>query len=158
MGRYRVARIDDLPPFVGGAVGYFGYDLVRHVERLPEPPPDDQGLPDMAFLVTDIIVVFDHLKHTITLLTNIFTEEEPDLDAAYQAAARRLMEVKARLRGPYAAARSAHGAARRTGGSPSTSTFEREDYEAAVERSGSTSTRATSSRWCCPSGSSARPR
>ncbi len=100
VGGHRVARLDDLPPFVGGAVGYFGYDLVRHVERLPEAPPDDQGLPDMAFLVTDIIVVFDHLKHTITLLTNLFVDEEPDLDQAFEAAARRLMEVKARLRGP----------------------------------------------------------
>jgi len=98
--RYRVPPVEGLPPFVGGAVGYFGYDCVRHVERLPSAPPDDLGLPDMAFLLTDVIVVFDHLQHTITLLTNIFVEEEPDLDAAYREAVERLAEVKDRLRAP----------------------------------------------------------
>jgi anthranilate synthase component 1 len=98
--RYQGPALEGLPPFVGGAVGYFGYDCVRHVEHLPDAPPDDLGLPDMAFLMTDVIVVFDHLRHTITLLTNIFSDEEPDLDAAYTAAVRRLVEVKARLRGP----------------------------------------------------------
>jgi len=52
----------------------------------------------MAFLLTDVIVVFDHLRHTITLLTNIFSDEESDLDEAYEGAAKRLSEVKARLR------------------------------------------------------------
>ena len=69
-------------------MGYFGYDCVRHVEHLPDAPPDDLGLPDMAFLLTDVIVVFDHLRHTITLLTNIFCDEEPDLDAAYAGGGR----------------------------------------------------------------------
>jgi anthranilate synthase component 1 len=96
--RYRGPALTDMPPFVGGAVGYFGYDCVRHVEHLPSAPPDDMNLPDMAFLLTDVIVVFDHLRHTITLLTNMFCDEEPDLDAAYAAAVQRLAEVKARLR------------------------------------------------------------
>lgn len=100
LSRYRVPPLEGLPPFVGGAVGYFGYDCVRHVERLPKAPPDDLGLPDMAFLLTDVIVVFDHLRHTITLLTNILCDEEPDLEAAYTAAVARLAEVKARLRAP----------------------------------------------------------
>jgi anthranilate synthase component 1 len=100
LSRYRGPALEDLPPFVGGAVGYFGYDCVRHVEHLPAAPPDDLGLPDMAFLLTDVIVAFDHLRHTITLLTNIFLDEEPDLDAAYDSAIGRLREVKARLRAP----------------------------------------------------------
>lgn len=98
LSRFRGPAIEGLPPFVGGAVGYFGYDCVRHVEHLPDAPPDDLGLPEMAFLLTDVIVVFDHLRHTITLLTNIFCDDEPDLDAAYTAAVGRLTEVKARLR------------------------------------------------------------
>ena len=91
--------LQDLPPFVGGAVGYFGYDCIRHVEHLPDAPPDDLGLPEMAFLLTDVIVVFDHLQHTITLLTNIFRDEEPDFDAAYAAAVARLTNMKAPLAG-----------------------------------------------------------
>ena len=55
------APVEGLPPFVGGAVGFFGYDLVRTVEPLGEPNPDPLGLPDMALMVTDAMVVFDHL-------------------------------------------------------------------------------------------------
>lgn len=134
VGRYRVPAFPENPPFVGGAVGFFGYDLVRHVERLPPPPPDDLGLPDMAFLVTDVIVVFDHLEHTITLLTNIFVEEEPDLETAYTMALHRLEEAKSRLRGPVPA--PGRRALRRAAGRPTpiTSNFERERFLAAVER------------------------
>ena len=107
LANYRVPRLPDLPPFVGGAVGYFGYDCIRHVEHLPAAPPDDLGLPEMAFLLTDVIVVFDHLQHTITLLTNIFCDEEPDFDAAYAAAVARLANIKARLRAPLPSRRPA---------------------------------------------------
>jgi anthranilate synthase component 1 len=143
LSRYRGPALAEMPPFVGGAVGYFGYDCVRHVEHLPDAPRDDLGLPDMAFLLTDVIVVFDHLRHTITLLTNIFRDEEPDLDVAYVDAVQRLAEVKARLRSPVppprwsldrarpaagpVAAMEAPGAAVRSG-------FERERFLAAVER------------------------
>jgi anthranilate synthase component 1 len=134
LATYRVPPMGDLPPFVGGAVGYFGYDCVRHVEHLPSPPPDDLGLPDMAFLLTDIVVVFDHLQHTIALLTNIFRDQEPDLDQAYAAAVARLAEVKARLSEPLPA--NARGARETTatGSGELTSTFEPGRFLAAVER------------------------
>ena len=54
--------------FAGGAVGYFGYDLVRTVERLPGQPPDDLGVPDLIALVTGPVVVFDHLKRSLTIV------------------------------------------------------------------------------------------
>ena len=63
LSSYRVAPLEGLPPFAGGAVGMFGYDLVRTVERLPEPNPDDVGTPDMALMVSDALIVFDHLSH-----------------------------------------------------------------------------------------------
>ena len=138
LSRYRGPALADMPPFVGGAVGYFGYDCVRHVEHLPAAPPDDLGLPDMAFLLTDLIVVFDHLRHTITLLTNIFRDEEPDLDAAYDAAVDRLKEVKARLRSPIPPPKWSLDRSRPVGAdaaeSAVQSTFERERFLAAVER------------------------
>jgi anthranilate synthase component 1 len=134
LSRYRVPPLEDVPPFVGGAVGYFGYDCVRHVERLPDAPVDDLGLPDMAFLLTDVIVVFDHLRHTITLLTNIFCDEEPDFDRAYAAAVARLTEVKARLRGSLPAPGWSLGRSQPPVQTEIRSTFERERFEEAVER------------------------
>jgi anthranilate synthase component 1 len=80
--------IPDPPPFAGGAVGYFGYDLVRTVEPLGEPNPDPLGLPDMALMLSDVLVVFDHLKHTVTVLAHG--------DDAHDTIA----HVRDRLRGP----------------------------------------------------------
>ncbi len=134
LSRYRVPPLEDAPPFVGGAVGYFGYDCVRHVERLPNAPVDDLGLPDMAFLLTDVIVVFDHLRHTITLLTNIFCDEEPDLDRAYEAAAARLAEVKTRLRGPLPEPGWSLGRSQALVQPQIQSNFERQRFEQGVER------------------------
>jgi anthranilate synthase component 1 len=91
---------DDEPPFRGGAVGYFGYDLVRTVEPLGEPNEDVLGLPDMALMLTDALVTFDHLKHTITIVANADLEAEPDPERARAAARRTIAEVRACLAGP----------------------------------------------------------
>jgi anthranilate synthase component I len=57
-----------LPPFSGGAVGIFGYDLVRTVEDLGPPNPDPLGLPDLALMVCEVLLAFDHLKHELTVI------------------------------------------------------------------------------------------
>jgi anthranilate synthase component 1 len=100
LGRFRIADVDGLPPFAGGAVGIFGYDLVRTVEPLGEPNPDPLGLPDMALMVTDVLIAFDHQRHELTVLANAFVEDEADLDAAYGRAAEAIEEVRERLRQP----------------------------------------------------------
>jgi anthranilate synthase component I len=94
------APIDEAPPFTGGAVGYFGYDLVRTVEPLGPPNPDALGLPDMALMLTDLLVTFDHLKHTVTILANANLDAEPDVEHAYSIAAQRIAEVRAQMAGP----------------------------------------------------------
>jgi len=104
----RLARFDQAPaagaaaeiPFSGGAVGMFGYDLVRTVEPLAQPREDPLALPDMALMLTDALVVFDHLKHTITILANANLAREPDPERAYAAAAAQIGEVRAALAGP----------------------------------------------------------
>jgi anthranilate synthase component 1 len=100
IARLQQAPIDDAPPFTGGAVGYFGYDLVRTVEPLGPPNDDALGLPDMALMLTDLLVTFDHLKHTVTILANADLSAEPDVDRAYALAAQRIAEVRAQLAGP----------------------------------------------------------
>ena len=102
--RYRIGPIEGLPPFAGGAVGLFGYDLVRHAEpTVGAGNPDDVGTPDMALMVTDVLVAFDHLRHEVTVLANVFVED--DVDAAYGAAAGSIAEVLERLAEPVPRAR-----------------------------------------------------
>src|SRR5919108_328918 len=84
LSRFRLAPVEDLPPFSGGAVGFFGYDLVRTVEPLGEPNPDSLGLPDMALMVSDVMLAFDHLRHELTILACAFADDEGGIDAAYE--------------------------------------------------------------------------
>jgi anthranilate synthase component 1 len=95
---FRPAPLDGLPPFAGGAVGVFAYDLVRTVEPLGKPNPDPLGLPDLALMLSDALVVFDHLKRTITVLANAYADD--DLDASYGDALATIADVRARLREP----------------------------------------------------------
>ena len=99
VARSRQAQAEGLPPFAGGAVGYFGYDLVRTVEPLGPPNEDQLCLPDMALMLTDVLVVFDHLKHTLTILANVDAGDE-DLAAAYERATAAIDDVRRRLEAP----------------------------------------------------------
>ena len=99
LGRFQIAEPDALPPFAGGAVGFFGYDLVRTVEPLGEPNPDPVGLPDMALMITDVLVAFDHQRHEVTLIANAFVEDG-GIDDGYSRAVETIAEVRDRLREP----------------------------------------------------------
>ena len=124
-------------PFMGGAVGFFGYDLVRTVEPLGEPTGgregDPLGLPDMALMLTDALVAFDHLKHTITIVANADLDAEPDLERAREAAAATIAEVRACLAGPVPAVARSGGHTDRQ--APKfESNMSRERFEAMVAR------------------------
>ncbi|MGI8510998.1 MAG: anthranilate synthase component I [Solirubrobacteraceae bacterium] len=105
--RYTQAPLPGLPPFAGGAVGFFGYDLVRTVEPLGDPNPDVLGLPDLALMLSDVLVVFDHLKHTVSVLANVYADD--DVEPAYAAAVEAIAEVRRRLAGPVPATPGAPG-------------------------------------------------
>src|SRR5919198_683990 len=99
VGRWRSAPLDGLPPFAGGAVGLFGYDLVRAAEpTVGQGNPDEVAMPDLGLMVSDLMLAFDHLKHEVTVLANVFVED--DLDAAYGAAAAAIADVRDRLAAP----------------------------------------------------------
>ena len=87
---YAVSVPDGMPPFPGGAVGFFGYDLVRTVERLADPNPDPLGLPDLGLMVCELMVVFDHLKHELNLIAFPFADgsDAPGLIEEARAALR----------------------------------------------------------------------
>ncbi len=70
-------HLPGLPRFCGGAVGYAGYDAVRYVERLPNPPPDDRGLPDLCFAFYDRMVIFDHINKTVAAVAHAHISPHP---------------------------------------------------------------------------------
>jgi anthranilate synthase component 1 len=94
------AEVEELPRFWGGAVGYFAYDVVRQIERLPNAPQDDLGLPDGLFVFTDIVLAIDNLKGRAMALAAVPVDDarsDAELRARYDDAARRTAEMVARL-------------------------------------------------------------
>lgn len=71
MQEFKAVQIKGLPRFCGGLVGYIGYDTVRFFEDIPDGNPDDLKLPDCLLILTDTILVFDHLNHNIKIVSNI---------------------------------------------------------------------------------------
>ncbi|MEX2315950.1 MAG: anthranilate synthase component I [Pirellulales bacterium] len=77
-----VAKLPELPPFVGGAVGYAGYDTVRYVENLPNAPEDDRKLPDLSFAFYDHMIVFDNVQKTAIVVVLAKIREHGELASA----------------------------------------------------------------------------
>jgi len=83
MSAYKPAQVPDLPRFYGGAVGFLSYDCVRFFEELPDTCADDLDVPDLFFIVTDTIIIFDNTELKIKALCNVFTSEFESLEKAY---------------------------------------------------------------------------
>jgi len=98
LARYRPVPHPGLPRFYGGAVGYFGYDCVRLWERLPNRPPDDLGLPTCYLVITDAVVIFDHVTHAMRIVANAMIGD--DAGKAYQAAVETIEAIYEQLRKP----------------------------------------------------------
>lgn len=89
LARLHSPAMDGLPPLHGGLVGWLGYDVVREIEHLPDPPPDDRGLPDAVVSIIGDVAAFDHWRQRVTLIHNIIVGESPseaELDRAYEHA------------------------------------------------------------------------
>src|SRR5947209_13582357 len=92
----RAPQVPGLPRFSGGAVGYAGYDAVRYVERLPNPPADDRQLPDLCFAFYDRMVIFDHLNKTVAAVAHAHVDCK-DLRGCYEKACQRVDRLVERL-------------------------------------------------------------
>jgi anthranilate synthase component 1 len=132
----RPADVPGLPRFWGGAVGYFGYDVVRQVERLPGGPRDDLAFPDGIFVFTDLVLAIDNLKGRAMAIAAVAVEpglDERELRRRYDEAAAKTDTLVAELAAatpppPLALAPEPDA------DPPFESSTTRADYEAAVER------------------------
>ncbi|MEA2495200.1 MAG: anthranilate synthase component [Thermoleophilaceae bacterium] len=98
LSRYRAAPLADLPPFAGGAIGLFGYDLVRWAEPTVGKRENELGVPDLALMVSDVLLAFDHLRRELTILSNVFAGD--DFEQAYADAVAAIADVRERLGAP----------------------------------------------------------
>ena len=135
VGKKSIVPLPNLPAFVGGAVGYFSYDAVRYLEKLPDAPSDDLNVPEAYFAVTDTLIVFDHLRHKVLVISLIDAAGLRDVEgegfaAAYRRAADDIRRVAERLAAPSARRSLPSG----YGAFEVSSNFTRAGYEEAVER------------------------
>lgn len=96
--RYTPVRVPNLPRFIGGAVGYLSYDVVRYFEKLPSSAEEELDVPDAAFMLPDTLVIFDHAKHQLIVLANAHNTGDPN--AAYNDAIRRIDKIVVALGNP----------------------------------------------------------
>src|SRR5215470_6242562 len=94
MERYRPVRLPGLPPLIAGAIGYFSYDMVRLIERLPKRLRDEIGLFDAMLMFYHGLIAFDHVQHRLWIVRNVFTEGHGSLRAKYDAAVREIKETR----------------------------------------------------------------
>src|SRR5206468_5361719 len=101
--RRRVEPSDGMPRFTGGAVGALAYDAATAFETtVPLPARDPVGAPTAAFIETDLVLVFDHLTHTLSAIASLHTET-PDFEGRYRIAEEAIFEVLERTARPSAA-------------------------------------------------------
>ncbi len=135
MERFQPVRLTGLPPLVAGAIGYFSYDMVRLIERLPRRLRDEIGLYDAMLMFYHGIIAFDHVQHRLWVVRNVFTEGEGSLRAKYEVAVREIKRIKRKLEEPVAAERQKKEAkAKRRAPFRVKSNFQRGEYLAVVRK------------------------
>jgi len=98
--RYRPVRVPGLPPLAAGAIGYFAYDMVRLIERIPDSGRDDVGVDDCVMMFYLSLVAFDHVQHRVSIIRNVFTEGLGSLRSKYDAALDEIRRTRRLLEGP----------------------------------------------------------
>jgi len=124
------ATVEGAPRFSGGAIGYMSYDIVRHIENLPDSSPRELGLDDIYLIFTDTFLVFDNVEHRIKIVSNAYINEGDDVDEAYASSLRKIDAIVEQLR-----KRTPERGGQTPGGTVEiSSNFRREDFLRAVER------------------------
>ena len=128
---YTPVALPDLPRFFGGAVGYLGYDMVRHIEDLPALKDAELGVYDCCFLITETLLIFDNMRQKIKVVSNVHLRDGDDPELAYDRAVERIEGMTTLLRKPLP---ERAGDARNQAAGGLQSNFTRPDFETAVEQ------------------------
>ncbi len=134
MARYQLIPVEGLPVFHGGAVGYLAYDAIRYFEpRVPPMPADPQGLPESVFMFGETILIFDHLRHDIKVVSHAHLNG--DIEGAYAKATARIDKMVARLSQPLTLPPELQGGDfGATASAPIESNFTVDRYAEAIEK------------------------
>jgi anthranilate synthase component I len=134
--RFKPVRVPGLPPLVAGAIGYFSYDMVRLIERLPKRLRDEIGLYDAMLAFYHGLIAFDHVQHRLWIVRNVFTggPSGGSLRSRYNAAVREIRHTRKLLEQPVAAERPRKESRGKPGKLRVTSNFRRPEYLAAVRK------------------------
>lgn len=100
---FRSPSLPELPPFTGGAIGFFGYDLLQYYEKLPAHRVDDLNMNDLQFMFCDQVIVFDHFKQQLQIVGNVHIKEgatDADIAKYYEAAVAKIEATIERLQQP----------------------------------------------------------
>ena len=133
MDKYRLIPVDGLPRFHGGAVGYLAYDTISYFEpRVPFMPADPQGVPESVFTFVDTLVIFDHIRHDIKVVSHVHLDG--DIDKAYAEATRKIDDLVKRLGQPLDLPPELQGPATVSTPVEATSNFTKDEYNKIVEK------------------------
>src|SRR5271155_891211 len=132
MQRFRPVRLPGLPPLVAGAIGYFSYDMVRLIERLPKRLRDEIGLYDAMLMFYRGIIAFDHVQHRLWIVRNVFTSGPGNLRSKYNAAVKEIKKTRKLLEEPVAAEKP--GIARKGKAPTVVSNFKHGEYLEVVQK------------------------
>jgi len=97
---FHLAQLSDLPRFQGGLIGYFSYDIVRCFERLPNISIKDLSIPEAVFVLPKTLIIFDHVKHTVKIVSFVDLRKERELKKAYEGAISSIEKNISQLRSP----------------------------------------------------------
>jgi anthranilate synthase component 1 len=134
MARFRPVRVPGLPPLVAGAIGYFSYDMVRLIERLPKRVKDEIGLFDAVLMFYRGIIAFDHVQHRLWIVRNVYTEGKGSLRTKYDAAVKEIQRTRQLLEEPVPGEKPASKASHKARPPKIVSNFKRSEYLEVVRK------------------------
>src|SRR6267154_1473153 len=132
--RFRPVRLPGLPPLIAGAIGYFSYDMVRLIERIPKKLRDEIGLFDAVLMFYQGLIAFDHVQHRLWIVRNVFTEGKGSLQQKYDAAVKEIERTRKLLERPVAAEERKRNSGAKTAPLEINSNFKKPAYLAAVKK------------------------